>query len=127
MNYFDFRSFFIWVFNEALSGLRSGKYNVDENGVFLDDTYLNVVKFDLIDEDRNMVVKYLVLSSTKDTAEDPKIDLSDTLLGPGTDKLVENLYQEIQKKFKELEIEDKWGIYYHKKLEDFVIKNKERD
>ena len=125
MNYFNSRSFFIWVFNEALSGLKAGKYNVDENGVFLEDTHLNIVKFDLIDKDEKEIAKYLVLSSTKNT-EEPKLNLSDSLLGPGTDKLVEDLYQEIQKKLSESGIKDKWGEYYHNKLENY-IKNKERD
>ena len=125
MNYFNSRSFFIWVFNEALSGLKAGKYNVDENGVFLEDTHLNIVKFDLIDKDEKEIAKYLVLSSTKNT-EEPKLNLSDSLLGPGTDKLVEDLYQEIQKRLSESGIKDKWGEYYHNKLEDY-IKNKEKE
>ena len=127
MNYFNSRSFFIWVFNEALSGLKAGKYNVDENGVFLDDTYLNIIKFDLVDEEGKDVIKYLTLSYTTEMNENEhKLNISDDLLGPGTDNLVENLYQEIQKKLSESGIKDKWGEYYHNKLENY-IKNKEKN
>jgi hypothetical protein len=108
MNYFNNRSFFIWVLNEALLGLKSGKYNVDENGVFLEDTYLNIIKFNLVDEEGKDVVKYLILSYTTEMNEH-KLNTSDDLLGPGTDNLVENLYQEIQKKLSESGIKDKWG------------------
>ena len=126
MNYFNNRSFFIWVLNEALSGLKSGKYNVDENGVFLEDTYLNIIKFNLVDEEGKDVVKYLILSYTTEMNEH-KLNTSDDLLGPGTDNLVENLYQEIQKKLSESGIKDKWGEYYHNKLENYIKNKKERN
>jgi len=127
MNYFNEKSFFIWTFNEALSGLKTGKYTVDENGVFLDDTHLNVIKFDLIDENKEDTVKYIVTSYAENLGmEEPKVSLSDELLGPGTDNLVEDLYQELQKKFKEANIKDRWGDFYHNKLENY-IKNKERN
>ena len=127
MNYFGEKSFFIWMFNEALSGLKTGKYTVDENGVLLEDTHLNVIRFDLTDENNENKVVYLVTSYAENMGmTEPKLSLSDKLLGPGTDDLVENLYQELQKRFKEDKIKDKWGDFYHNSLKNY-IKNKKRN
>ena len=88
MNYFGEKSFFIWIFNEALSGLKTGKYTVDENGVLLEDTHLNVIRFDLIDENNENKVEYIVTSYAKNTGmTEPKISLSNDLLDSSFKKL----------------------------------------
>ena len=126
MNYFNSRSFFIWMFNEALSGIKSGEYKVDENGVLLHDTYLNVVKFNLIDDNtKEETVRYLIVSY-QEGMKKPKVSLPETLLGPGTDSLVADLHVEIQKRFEAGNIKDKWGEYYHNSLKEY-IKNKENE
>ena len=124
MNYFDNKKnevfdkvFYLYVFTEALRGIRTGEYKVDENGVFLEDTYLDILCFNVKDDETQKIVSKYLAVSYQPGMEEPWIDFPETLLGPGNEKLVVVLCLEIQKKQQEGGIKDRWREYYSEKLE----------
>lgn len=138
----------LYLLGDIMYGLKSGEYKVEEDGVLnKHGLYLNIIKFEMGDEVEFVISVYkrgnelpyvifpweifendtsapeFIINRIKGTLG---LQEEDQTKGAAMELLIKSLYTEIQKKFTESGVKDKWGEYYREKIDEFIKQREER-
>lgn len=138
----------LYLLGDIMYGLKSGEYKVEEDGVLNKyGLYLNILKFEVGDEVKFVISVYekgnelpyvifpwrifendkaapeFIINRIKGTLG---LQEEDQIEGGAMELLIKSLYTEIQKKFTENEVKDKWGKYYQEKFDEFIKQQEEK-
>ena len=138
----------LYLLGDIMYGLKSGEYKVEEDGVLNRyGLYLNILKFESGDEVKfvisvykkgnelpNVIFPWEIFENDKAAPEfiinrikgTVGLQEEDQTEGGAMELLIKSLYTEIQKRFMESEVKDKWGEYYQEKLDEFIKQQEER-
>lgn len=106
-----------------LEEMKSGELKVTERGLYndLDDVYIDLVKFDLLDKKGNYTHRYfLILYKSGDNNHEKY--LPESVFGPGTEDIVDEFYEVLRRKQRELGIEDDFDRIVKREFEEFMKK-----
>ena len=138
----------IYLLGDLMYGLKSGEYKVEKDGVLNKfGLYVNILKFEKGDEVRFVISVYkkgnelpyvifpweifendtfapeFIINRIKGTLG---LQEEDQIEGGAMELLIKSLYTEIQKKFTESGVKDKWGEYYQEKFDEFIKQQEEK-